>query len=304
MQDNVLKWIGGKHTLGEFIIKRMPPHKKYIEVFMGGGNIFLQKPLADNNIINDLNGNLITMYKVINDPIKKEMLKHLFKRCEYSRAMYEYFRTVYRNHIEWFHLEDTVKAFRYIYLNRVSFNGQGQTYARRDDSSVLYNLDSVIDKMYNKIQAGKTVIEKLPFEELLVKVGANNQKYKVYDNKDSFLYLDPPYYITTQTQGKAYYEKVMSISDHTLLRDILFDYKNAKWLLSYDDVPEIRDLYKLPRTGGETNVIASTQSGIYAILTPETHQSAGSNQDEEQTYKRELLIANYNLSVTNTLFEV
>jgi DNA adenine methylase len=307
MKDNVLKWIGGKHTLGEFIIKLMPPHKEYIEVFMGGGNIFLQKPLATVNVVNDLNNNLINMYKVINDEKKKEALKMLFDHVPYGRAFFEYFLSIYKDPMRWAQSEQIFRAFAYIYLNRVSFNGQGQTYARRNDSVVLYSLDQVIDKMYRKFQSGKTVFERLPFDELLAEVEWKENVPKIgllkYDRQDCFLYLDPPYWVTTQAVGSGYYEKVMSTKEHPLLRDILVKHKRARWLLSYDDVPEVRHLYGLPLDKDSESLRSNKYEGVMAILTPLTYQSSGSLVDGEQIFKRELLIANYNLEIVNTLFE-
>lgn len=318
MEENVLRWIGGKHTLGAFIISLMPPHSDYVEVFMGGGNIFLQKPLAPKiNLVNDLNGNLVNMYKVINHPEKKELLKNLLDNCAYSRELFEYFRTMYHKDMTYLNLEEVTRAFIYIYLNRVSFNGMSQSYARRDDPTVLYTLDNIIDKMFRKFQAGKVVFEKLPFEELLAETAWEKDELKIkklyYDRKDVFIYLDPPYWVTTQAVGSAYYEKVMKKSEHTILKNILIKHKSAKWLMSYDDVPEVRYLYGLPITHNDPTLqMVSSIEGIRAILTPETHQSSAAftaseteakTGKSEQIYKRELLIANYDLQTINTLFE-
>lgn len=305
MQENVLKWIGGKHTLGEWLIKRMPPHSTYVEVFMGGGNIFLQKPLAKVNVVNDLNGNLVNMYKVINHEVKKELLKHKFDNVLYDRNMFEFFLELYKtNNISYLMKNDVERAFIYIYLNRTSFNGMMQSYARRDDPTVLYTLDSIIEKMYKKFQAGRTVIEKLPFEELLAEMNWGNNPPTVtqlkYDRQDVFIYLDPPYWVTTEAQGASYYEKVMKQSEHTLLKDIMIKHKRAKFMISYDDHPAVRMLYKLPREG--ENVL-SDYEGIRAVLTPETHQSSGSLTEGDAIFKRELVITNYDTTITGTMFE-
>jgi len=300
MKENVLRWIGGKHTLAEFIIKRMAPHNEYVEVFIGAANIFLQKELAKINVINDLNGNLVNMYKVIMHDIKKELLKWHLKHAPYSRELFNYFKDMYYKDMSFIMQNDVYRAFIFIYLNRVGFNGMFQTYSRRDDASVLYDLDEIIDKICAKIQAGKTVIEKLPFDELLQKT-ENGRKTLLYDREKVLIYLDPPYWVTTLIEGSKYYEKVMEQSEHKLLRDILFSHKRAKWLLSYDDHPEVRAMYGLP-LNSDSEILHSETKGIQALFTPETHQSSASTSDE-QIFKRELLIANYSLENINTLFE-
>ena len=301
MDENILIWVGGKHSLGPWIIGKMAPHKRYIEVFMGGGNIFLQKPLATVNVVNDLNSDLINMYKVIFDEKKRKMLNDLFRECVYSRSMFAFFKAI-KDDKSWDNYSDVVRAFMFIYINRTSFNGMGMAYARRDDSANLYTLEPIIKMMFNKFQYGKTVFENLPFQDLLTrkKAGAD-KRINVYDTKDTLIYLDPPYWITTKTKGKTYYEKVMSEGEHAELRDILLGHVFAKWLLSYDHVQEIHDLYRLTTDDG-WKAIKSGWNNVYAMLTPSKFQSS-SSATGTLVFKQELLIANYPISDVNTLFE-
>ena len=56
---------------------------------------------------------------------------------------------------------------------------------------------------------------------------------------DAFLYLDPPYYV----KGGELYQHAFQHEDHLRLAACLERSTNP-WLLSYDDAPEIRELYK------------------------------------------------------------
>ena len=74
----------------------------------------------------------------------------------------------------------------------------------------------------------KVVIENKDFEKLIAQ----------YDRSESFFYCDPPYYST-----ENYYEDVgFTVKDHARLADVLCNI-NGKFLLSYNDCPEIRELY-------------------------------------------------------------
>ena len=55
----------------------------------------------------------------------------------------------------------------------------------------------------------------------------------------SFMYLDPPYY----KNGNSLYLNSYNHQDHENLRDLMNEIRNLKWMVSYDDVEEIRDLY-------------------------------------------------------------
>lgn len=59
-----------------------------------------------------------------------------------------------------------------------------------------------------------------------------------YDRPDAFFYADPPYFSTEDM-----YEVGFSWDDHVRLRDTLKNIK-GRFLLSYNDCPEIRELYE------------------------------------------------------------
>ncbi len=108
----------------------------------------------------------------------------------------------------------------------------------------------------------KVMIENRDFEKLI----------KQYDHEEAFFYCDPPYskscgYAVTSTED----------FDHERLRDVLKDIK-GRFLLSYDDSPKVRELYK-----GFEMIEVERQNGI------------NNRQGADRTNKvfKELLIANY-----------
>ena len=286
MKENILKWMGGKHALAPFIIEKMPPHNGYVEVFGGALHVFFQKPISKRmNVVNDLNSNLVNMYKVINDPLEFERLNHYLDHVLYDRNMFNYLQKIYRSGGDiWRQMSVAERAFAFIYLNRTSFNGKAVDYAKRVDAGILYDLRGIILQVFKKLQAANVVIENLHFSKLL-KESKNH-----FDKDDVLIYLDPPYWVTTDSKGSDYYEFKMNKSEHEELRDVLGNYKNAHWLMSYDDVPHVRELYK----------------GYSTILTPAMNQSSGNaiagQLDQEAVYKSEILIGNYNLETEGTLF--
>lgn len=302
MNETVVKWIGGKNDdIGSFIISKMKPHKHYREVFMGSGTIFFQKEIAKTNVLNDLNFNLVTLWKVIMHEEKRKDLEALLSFCAWDRNLFNYILQCYQD----FHFaakhDDTMRAFMFLYLNRTSFNGMFDSYARREDSAVLYKLHPTIKLAYQKLQLASAVIENLHFAEFLL----DEKNKRRYDEKDYLIYLDPPYWVTTEVK---YYEKQMTKTEHRQLRDILVSHEKANWLLSYDYVDEVLDLYNINKDAktlleNDKEVISSfpdNERNVYAILTPSYYQSSSGKED---VYKRELLIANYSLKDEGTLFE-
>ena len=58
------------------------------------------------------------------------------------------------------------------------------------------------------------------------------------DNNVVF-YFDPPYYLKANSLYMNYYEK----NDHKAVSDKIKDIDNIRWIVSYDNVPQIRELY-------------------------------------------------------------
>ena len=79
-------------------------------------------------------------------------------------------------------------------------------------------------------------------EKRMANVIVENQDFETlvrhYDRDDAFFYLDPPYFAT-----EGMYPGGFGTDDHERLRDLLFSIK-GRFLLSYNDCPEIRELYK------------------------------------------------------------
>ncbi|MDY6924451.1 MAG: DNA adenine methylase [Pseudomonadota bacterium] len=57
---------------------------------------------------------------------------------------------------------------------------------------------------------------------------------------ETFTYLDPPYYV----KGKKLYKNFYNHHDHEEIAEILRAHRSAPWMLSYDDVKEIREIYR------------------------------------------------------------
>ena len=103
----------------------------------------------------------------------------------------------------------------------------------------------------NRLQG--VVIENVDFERLL----------KTYDRTGAMFYLDPPYY-----EAEKYYPDRFQPEDHVRLRGALANIQ-GKFLLSYNDCPEIRELYKdyvIQELDRWDNLAAKTKSRRYREL--------------------------------------
>lgn len=255
MKNNIIGWVGGKRQLRSKIISFFPKtFNMYVEVFGGAAWVMFAKDNhAKEEVYNDYNNNLVNLFRCVkHHPLELEReLKNMLP----SRENFNNFKKLLASK----GLTDIQRAAIFFYIINLSFGSRGTSYATRGKG-----LKNHIDRLgLASERLHRVVIENKDFEELI----------KLYDRKDTFFYLDPPYYGT-----EAYYDwedlPLFTPEDHIRLNDILKNVK-GKFLLSYNDSDFIRELYK--------------DFEVHKITRKETLSSSGNNQ----SIYREILIKNY-----------
>ena len=222
--NSFMAWVGGKKGLRDEILARFPRnYKRYIEVFGGAGWVLFHKPPGnDFEVFNDFNGNLVNLYRCVRE--QPEALRNELRYMLNSRLDFEYMKGMLHSRAV---LPDVRRAAYYYALIRYSYAAGTSTFGSQPHA--MWNNFPLIESAAGRLQ--KVVIENKDCVKLI----------RQYDRPESFFYCDPPYYNADQ-----YYEAVSSDGfDHAGLADALLGIK-GKFLLSYNDCPEIRALYDRP----------------------------------------------------------
>lgn len=222
--NSFMAWVGGKKALRDEILARFPRnYKRYIEVFGGAGWVLFHKPPGnDFEVFNDFNGNLVNLYRCVRE--QPEALRNELRYMLNSRLDFEYMKGMLHSQAV---LPDVRRAAYYYALIRYSYAAGTSTFGSQPHA--MWNNFPLIESAAGRLQ--KVVIENKDCVKLI----------RQYDCPESFFYCDPPYYNADQ-----YYEAVSSDGfDHAGLADALLGIK-GKFLLSYNDCPEIRALYDRP----------------------------------------------------------
>ena len=214
---------GGKYTKRKDIFKRWLPidkYTKYIEPFVGGGNILMEAPYKKIMIASDTDTTVINIFKDLQKADLDTFINFDFipnKKVWIS----------YKNKLDDKQLDPTERLIMNMYIKLFSFNGMGQGYNPNIRAQ---------GRQY------KTLKENIKaYKETLKHVKFYKKSYTViipkYDSDSSFFYCDPPYYETDTTDYET------GTIDHLELFNILDNIKGY-FLLSYNDTPYIRKLYK------------------------------------------------------------
>lgn len=83
----ILKYPGAKWSIADWIIGHFPAHAHYVEPFFGSGAVFFNKAPAKHEVINDLSGDVVNLFRVIRDD--GERLAALIEMTPWAREEYE-----------------------------------------------------------------------------------------------------------------------------------------------------------------------------------------------------------------------
>lgn len=239
----VLKWVGGKTQLLDEIKKYIPKdYECYYEPFVGGGAVVFELE-PHNAHINDLNKELINVYKQIKkSPIKLIQLLEEHK-LNHNKEYFYKIRELDRDKEIYNNLTDLYKASRLIYLNRTCYNG-----LYRENKKGEFN--TPIGSYKNPLICDKTAILELShyLKEEKVKIKSLDfEKFLATTKENDFVYLDPPYDPLSETSSFTSYSKDgFSKEDQIRLKATCdkLNNKGVKFLLSNSDTAFINDLYK------------------------------------------------------------
>jgi len=217
----VISWPGNKRLLAKQIVPLIPEHRCYVEPFGGSLAVLLAKPRSKMEVVNDLNEELINFYRCVRFHLD-EMLREL----EWVPNA----RQEFVDFLEQQGLTDIQRAVRWFIRNKFSFGGLGGHFATSTKSSggVMSSREARIDRLRElNRRLDRVLVENLPWQKCLER----------YDGEGIFFFLDPPYF-----SGYQYDVQTWTAEDHQTLRDRIFALQ-GEWILTYDDVPEVRDLY-------------------------------------------------------------
>lgn len=218
----IIPWIGGKSRLAREILPLFPDHTCYCEPFAGAAALFFRKEPVKAEILNDINGELINLYRVVQHHLEEFVRQ--FKWALTSRQVFAWMQETRPET-----LTDIQRAARFYYLQRHAFGGtvEGQTFGTATTSPPRLNLLRLEETLSAAhLRLAQATIEHLPWADC----------FRRYDREHTLFFCDPPYWET------AGYGVPFPLGEYEQLAAAARS-ANGKMIITVNDHPEMRRVF-------------------------------------------------------------
>ncbi len=211
----IVRYHGGKWRLAPRIIDLMPKHRIYVEPFGGGGSVLMRKPRSYAEVYNDLDGEIVGLFRVLRDPEQSASLYRAVALTPFARAEFE---------LSYEPADDPVEQARRTMVrcgmgfgstaisskHRTGFRGsatRGGTLPVHDWAAHASDVLDIAVRMRG------VIVEQKDAKDVL----------RYHDGEGVLHYCDPPYVHETRTwlSAKDGYRHEMTDGDHRALAGVL-----------------------------------------------------------------------------------
>lgn len=218
-------YYGAKQRIASHILPHIPPHNAWVEAFCGSAAITLAKEPAPIEVINDLDGNIVNLFKLIRE--NQEELCRAVALTPYSREEYQESRRDMSSHTP---LEN---ARRFLVTTMMAVNGTispnrvgfsfSQAYAREGREARVnrwYNLPERISEVAERLRSVR--IENRDARDLV----------RMFSHRPAtVVYLDPPYFIKREhgysidAKEQGFHEELLALLNRAKSMILLSGYE-------------------------------------------------------------------------------
>lgn len=206
-----LRWHGGKWLLAPWIIQHFPPHRIYVEPFGGAASVLLRKPRSYAEIYNDLDDEVVTLFRVLRDPDSAARLVSLLELTPFARAEFEQAYEPTGDPVE--------RSRRLVIRSFMGFGSDGHNAASKTGFRARSNRSGTIPAhdWMNYPEALRGIVERLV--GVVIENRPAGRVMASHDQSRTLHYVDPPYMPETRSRksrrGKIRYHAYR----HEMTRD-------------------------------------------------------------------------------------
>lgn len=224
----IMRYHGGKWNLAVWIVSFLPKHRIYVEPYGGAASVLMRKPRSYAEIYNDLDGEIVNLFRVLRNASTARELIRLAHLTPYSRQEFEQSYITADDPVE--------QARRTLFRSAAGFSTAGANAARwttgfrgnvtssgttpaGDWAGVPAVLEQIIERLHGVVIEHATALEVI----------------ERYDGADTLFYLDPPYPFETRNGRWAgnCYQHEMTDQQHRELAEVIREIEGMAIISGY-----------------------------------------------------------------------
>lgn len=216
-------WFGGKSMLAKWIIGYLPDCKTYVEPYAGSAAVLWARRPTAVEVLNDIDGEIVNVYHVLQDPTTFQLLHHKLEFTPYSRA--EFGRAIEIGKSA--DTDSVTRAWAFIVRHRQGFSGEGKTIGQ-------WSRDKVGRRSATSWARSNAALSGFHARLRNVQIESQNALDCVgyWDSPGTTFYLDPPYVMATRASHG--YRHEVDDDHHAALVARLLAIEGAAVLSGYD----------------------------------------------------------------------
>lgn len=199
----ILRWHGGKWNLAPWIIGHFPSHRVYVEPFGGAGSVLMRKPRAYAEIWNDLDGEVVNIFRVLRSSDANRLIDAL-RLTPFSRQEFDEAYETSSDPVE--------RARRLVIRSFMGFGSNGHNRVTGFRANSNRSGTTPAHDWVNYPDALVQVVDRLSG----VTVESKDAKAVMaqHDGLDTLHYVDPPYVFETRADLSKDYAHELTDDDH------------------------------------------------------------------------------------------
>lgn len=215
-----VRWHGAKFLMADRIIKFLPPHRIYTEAFGGGAGVLLQKPRSHAEIYNDLDDDIVGLFRVLQDTAQSCRLIDLLRLTPFARREFEIAYEPSSDAVE--------RARRLVIRSFMGFGSNAHSSTQRGHQSTGFRSNSnrsgttPAQDWMNLPDAYGAIIERM--RGVVIEHRDALIVLTRHDGPAALHYVDPPYVHDTRSTfkgGKSAYRHELDGGGHVKLLETL-----------------------------------------------------------------------------------
>lgn len=208
---SALRYFGGKWAIAPWVMQHQPPCRIYVEPFGGAASVLLRRPVSPVEVYNDLDEEIVGIFRVLQDPHLCAALIRRLRRTPYARLEFE--RAFIATDDPVIRAQRAIVRAYQSFHHEALFNPKKTTFADarhrtgHAKSREWATYPRCLASIHRRLQG--VVIERRDALEVI----------RAQDTPQTLFYVDPPYMPSTRSAAK--YRHELNLEQHQALLDRL-----------------------------------------------------------------------------------